>query len=224
MSKTFNIYCDESCHLENDHKPFMLLGSVSSAYNQIKRHTQRINDLKKKHNFYGEIKWANVSISKSHFYKELLDYFFDTDLRFRAIVVNKSKVDNSKFGQDFDTFYFKMYYQLLIHKKNSEYAYNVYLDVKDTQSAYKVRKLREILNIKYGVFRTVQNIRSHESTIMQMADFIMGAVSYNLNNNENKTEVKTQIIEKIKQHTNQGLLDTSKYNEKKVNLFFIELR
>ena len=36
MSKTFNIYCDESCHLENDHKPYMFLGSVSSAYNQTR--------------------------------------------------------------------------------------------------------------------------------------------------------------------------------------------
>lgn len=39
MQKTFNIYCDESCHLENDHKKFMLLDSVSSAYNQVKGHT-----------------------------------------------------------------------------------------------------------------------------------------------------------------------------------------
>lgn len=51
MNKTFNIYCDESCHLENDHKPFMFLGSVSSAYNQVKLHTERINELKQKHHF-----------------------------------------------------------------------------------------------------------------------------------------------------------------------------
>ena len=36
MSKTFNIYCDESCHIENDHKQFMFLGKVSAAYNQVK--------------------------------------------------------------------------------------------------------------------------------------------------------------------------------------------
>ncbi|MBE6250150.1 MAG: DUF3800 domain-containing protein, partial [Bacteroidales bacterium] len=27
MNKTFNIYCDESCHIENDHKKYMFLGS-----------------------------------------------------------------------------------------------------------------------------------------------------------------------------------------------------
>jgi hypothetical protein len=37
MKKTFNIYCDESCHIENDHKNYMLLGCVSSAYNQEKK-------------------------------------------------------------------------------------------------------------------------------------------------------------------------------------------
>ena len=25
MNKTFNIYCDESCHIENDHKKYMFL-------------------------------------------------------------------------------------------------------------------------------------------------------------------------------------------------------
>lgn len=47
MSKTFNIYCDESCHIEHDHKKFMFLGSVSSAYNQVKLHTEQIKQLKK---------------------------------------------------------------------------------------------------------------------------------------------------------------------------------
>ena len=28
MNKTYNIYCDESCHLENDGKRFMVLGAV----------------------------------------------------------------------------------------------------------------------------------------------------------------------------------------------------
>ena len=28
MSEIFNIYCDESCHLENDHFRFMVLGGL----------------------------------------------------------------------------------------------------------------------------------------------------------------------------------------------------
>lgn len=224
MNKTFNIYCDESCHLENDHKKYMLSGCVSVAHNQLKRHTERINAIKSKYNFFGEIKWTGVSSSKYQFYKDLLDYFFDTDIRFRAVVVDKSQIKNDEFGQDFDTFYYKMYYQMLIHRKNSEYSYNVYLDIKDTLSANKVNKLREILNTKYGVFRNVQNIHSKESIMMQLTDFLMGAVSYELNNDEKKVIAKKSIIEKIKQHSNQDLSVSSKYNEKKLNLFFIELK
>ncbi len=224
MSKTFNIYCDESCHIENDHKRYMLLGCVSSAYNQVKRHSQRIKDLKEKHHFYGEIKWSNVSNSQIKFYKDLIDYFFDTDLRFRAVVVDKTKLKNDEFDQDYDDFYYKMYYYLLNHKKNSLYNYNVYLDIKDTLSAYKVSKLKDILNIKFGVFRNVQNIRSHESLIMQLCDLIMGALSYNLNDNNKKVTAKMQLVEQIKNHAKQELNGTSNYEESKLNLFFIDLK
>ncbi|MBE7684593.1 DUF3800 domain-containing protein [Tenacibaculum piscium] len=222
MSKTFNIYCDESCHIENDHKKFMFLGSVSSAYNQVKLHTENINDLKKKHNFYAEIKWNKVSKSKLRFYLDLVDYFFATDLQFRTVGVEKSKINNEAFNQDYDDFYYKMYYYLLNHNLNSSYKYNVYLDIKDTLSAYKVNKLKDVLNAKFGVFRTVQNIRSHESIIMQMADFLMGAISYLHNDEQQKNNAKVQIIKKIQQHSDENLKKTN--YSKKMNLFFIELR
>lgn len=222
MSKTFNIYCDESCHIENDHKKYMFLGSVSSAYNQVKLHTENINDLKKKHNFYAEIKWSKVSKSKLRFYLDLVDYFFATDLQFRTVGVEKSKINNDAFNQDYDDFYYKMYYSLLNHNINSTFNYNVYLDIKDTLSAYKVNKLKDILNTKFGVFRNVQNIRSHESIIMQMADFLMGAISYLHNDEHQENKAKVQIIKKIQQHCNEDLSKTN--YSKKMNLFFIELR
>ena len=222
MDKTFNIYCDESCHLENDHKLFMFLGSISSAYNQVRLHTVQINELKKKHNFYAEIKWKKVSHSKLPFYSELIDYFFATDLKFRAVGVEKSKINNQNFAQTYDEFYYKMYYQLLNHKINSCYSYNVYLDIKDSLSACKVRKLREILNIKYGVFRNAQNIRSHESVLMQLSDFLMGAISYYKNDAEKNNQAKVLLTDRIIKKS--GLdLDRTNYSEK-LNLFFIELK
>jgi hypothetical protein len=222
MNKTFNIYCDESCHLENDHKKYMFLGSTSVAYNQVKLHTDYINNLKKKHHFYAEIKWSTVSKSKLRFYLELVDYFFATDLKFRTVGIEKSKINNETFNQSFDDFYYKMYYFLLNHNINSLYTYNVYLDIKDTLSAYKVNKLKEVLNTKFGVFRNVQNIRSHESIMMQLSDFMMGAISYLHNNEEKKNSAKKQIIDKIQQHCNENLQQTNYSN--KFNLFFIELQ
>lgn len=224
MHKTFNIYSDESCHLEHDGKEYMVIGYVSSAYNQVKRHAERINNLKEKHHFYAEIKWSKVSDSQHQFYRELINYFFDTDLKFRAIVVNKCKIDTEKHGGDFDTFYYKMYYQLLNHNLNSQYSYNVYLDIKDTLSNRKVNKLKEILNIKYGVFNKVQHIRSHETVLLQLADVLIGAISYNLNDEEKKSTAKVELIERIKQHSKQSLDKSSFMKEEKMNLFFIELK
>lgn len=33
--KTFNLYCDESCHLENDQQSFMLIAYTGSAWNYV---------------------------------------------------------------------------------------------------------------------------------------------------------------------------------------------
>lgn len=222
MSKTFNIYCDESCHIEHDHKPFMFLGKVSSAYNQVKLHTENIKEIKLKHHFYAEIKWTSVSKSKLRFYEELIDYFFSTDLQFRAIGVEKSKINNGAFNQSYDDFYYKMYYYLLNHNLNSLYNYNVYLDIKDTLSAFKVNKLKDILNTKFGVFRNIQNIRSHESLLLQLTDLIMGAISYYHNDTQKANPAKMKLIAKIKHHSGSSLEKTN-YSDK-LNLFFIELR
>ena len=222
MNKTFNIYCDESCHIENDHKKYMFLGSTSVAYNQVKLHTEKINELKRKHHFYAEIKWNTVSKSKIRLYLDLVDYFFATDLQFRTVGIEKSKINNDAFKQTYDDFYYKMYYYLLNHNINSLYNYNVYLDIKDTLSAYKVNKLKDVLNTKFGVFRNVQNIRSHESAIMQVTDFMMGAISYLHNVELKQNTAKIQVIDKIKHHCNDALIKTN-YSDK-LNLFFIELR
>ncbi|MCQ2201082.1 MAG: DUF3800 domain-containing protein [Bacteroidales bacterium] len=221
-NKTFNIYCDESCHIEHDHKKYMFLGSISCAYPQVKRHVMRIKAFKKKHNFYAEIKWSNVSMSKLKFYIDLIDYFFDTDLRFRVVGVDKSRIKCDA-GNTYDDFYYKMYYQLLNHKISNTNNYNVYLDIKDSLSACKVRKLKEILNVKYSAFRNVQNIRSEESLLLQLTDLIMGAIAYNANMEDKQNDAKVQIINRIKKHADTIDLCKTNYSEK-LNLFYIELQ
>ncbi len=219
MSKTFNFYCDENCHLENDGMPYMMIAYVSSAYNQVKLHQENIKAIRDKHQCYGEIKWTKVSRSKAQFYLEVVEYFFSSDLQFRAIVVDKSKVTTD----DFDDFYYKMYYQLLYHKVSMDYNYNVYLDIKDTLSAWKVKRLKEILNLSYSSIRTVQNIRSHESTLMQLTDLLMGAISYHLRGG-GQVIAKNNIVEKIKAHSGRPLDRSTPKNSEKFNLFFIDLQ
>jgi hypothetical protein len=57
---------------------------------------------------------------------------------------------------------------------------------------------------------------------MQLADFIMGAISYQHNNPEKKNVAKVKIINRIMQHSGENLMRTNYSN--KLNLFFIELQ
>ena len=221
--KTFNFYCDESCHLENDHLPFMLIGYVSSAYNQVKLHTEKIKQLKKEYHIPYELKWNHLSKSAMELYKDLIDYFFATDLQYRAIVIDKSKLKHTQFRQTHDDFYYKMYYQLIQKKLSPEYNYNIYLDIKDTRSAQKVNGLKEYLNSHFVSVRHLQNIRSHESELMQLTDIITGALSYYLRK-ENKVISKNKIVDRIAQHAGQVLNQSTARSEQKFNLFFIDLK
>ncbi len=222
-TKTFNMYCDESTHIASDGFPYMIIGYVSSAWNQVKIHSRYIKNLRKELKFKGEIKWKKLSESNYPFYNELIDYFFASDLNFRAVIVAKDQIDNSRPGFSYNDFYYKMYYQLLHHKINMEHTYNVYLDIKDTCSTSKIRKLREILNIEYGNIRNLQSIHSYESYLMQLSDVIMGAINYNLRA-ETKVIAKIKLIDTIKRHSRLSLNSTTSINAQKINLFFIELK
>ena len=221
--KTFNFYCDESCHLENDNFPYMLIGYVSSAYNQVKLHTEKIKQLKKEYHIPYELKWNHLSKSAMELYKKLIDYFFDTDLQYRAIVIDKNQLKHQQFQQTHNDFYYKMYYQLIQKKLSPEYNYNIYLDIKDTRSAQKVNGLKDYLNNNFVSIRNLQNIRSYESELMQLADIMTGALSYYLRK-ENKVIAKNKIVDRIAQHAGQALNQSSPRSEQKFNLFFIDLK
>ena len=218
--KTFNFYCDESCHLENDQQQFMLIGYVSCAYNQIKLHTSYIKNIKKKYGILSEIKWISLSKSGYPLYNDLIEYFFATDLQYRAIVIEKSKMKHEEFNQSHDDFYYKMYFQLLNKRITQENNYNIYLDIKDSRSAKKVSGLREYLNRHFIAVRTLQSIRSHESELMQLTDIITGALSYHLRG-LNKVIAKNRLIEKIQLHSIVPLTKLTNFENHNYNLFFI---
>jgi len=221
-NKTFNFYCDESTHLQNDGELFMIISYVSSAYNQIEQHKDYIKLLRAKHKIKGEIKWNSVSSSQYPFFADVVDYFFSTDLNFRAIIVEKDQINENRPGFHYDDFYFKMYYQLIHHKINMSYNYNIYLDVKDTISNEKLATLKDILKWNASI-RSFQFIRSYESPLMQMADLLMGAINYKLRG-LNKVKAKIKLIKKIEESSKLPLTNTTPKNKDKFNLFFIDLK
>lgn len=225
--KTFNIYCDESTHLEHDGHPYMIYGYVSIAYNQIKMAKEQIKAIKEKYGYTDELKWTHIHEKTYMMYHEIVDYFFMNDIQFRAVIVDKSQIDNTRPEYSYDDFYFKMYFQLLHNEIDLANTYNLYFDIKDTCSERKLQKLRRILQYNASV-RHCQFIRSHESVFMQIADILMGAINYNLRieagDIEGKVIAKRKIVEKIKAHTNISLKRSTSMSAHKFNLFFINLK
>ena len=118
MSRTYNIYCDESCHLENDQQKVMVLGAVWCPLGKSREIADRIRDIKGRNKVSKkfEVKWTKVSESKVQLYVDLVDYFFDDDdLHFRALLVpDKTLLKHQDFqGQSHDDWYYKMYFSML---------------------------------------------------------------------------------------------------------------
>ena len=227
MSKTFNLYCDESTHLIHDGHPYMLLSYISIAYPQIRLAKEEIKAIKRKFNYTEELKWTNVHSATYKVYAELVDWFFMNDLEFRAVVVDKSQIDEKRADYSFNDFYFRMYFQLLHTKVDFQNRYNVFLDIKDTCSGEKLEKMKKIMSYNSSI-GTLQFIPSRESVFIQLADVLMGAINYNLRIQKGDVKgnviAKLKLIEKIKRHSNISLNTTTPLSRNKVNLFFITLK
>jgi hypothetical protein len=223
-----NIYCDESCHLENDHQDIMVLGGVWLKQSDVKHISQKIRLLKEEFEMprHREIKWTKISPAKLDFYKALIDLFFDEDaLYFRGLIaLNKQDLCHDQFfGQSHDTWYYKMYFSMLKQILNKNNFYNIYLDIKDTRGTPRIKKLHDVLsNNMYdfdrNIIKKIQLIRSEESEIIQLADILIGALSY-LNRKLNTSTAKKQIIDHIKQRSGLSLEKNTLLQEKKFNLF-----
>ncbi len=122
-----------------------------------------------------------------------------------------------------DTFDYKMYFSMLKVILNPEYAHNIFIDIKDTKSREKVHKLEKVLrNDKYDyskeIIKKVQQVRSHEIELVQLADLFTGAVSY-INRGLNTSEAKMELIEHIRHRSRYSLLKSTLIKEKKFNIF-----
>lgn len=205
MAKTYNIYCDESTHLPHDGQPYVVYSYVSIAYNQIKHANAYIKMLIHKHHYEGEMKWIHVNEATYPLYKELVEYFFMTDMNFRAVVMDKRKLPEDV---SYDELYVKLYYHLLHHKMHMDNTYNIYIDIKDTRSQGKLHQLRESLRWN-STIRNCQFMRSVESSFMQIADVLMGALNYKLRVDAGEQEVrdnaKWKLVNLVSSHVDMSL-------------------
>ncbi len=226
MTAAYNIYCDESCHLENDGKPIMVLGALWCPIDRARGIAEAIREIKKRHGLNSslELKWGKVSPFKKALYIELVNYFLDEPaLNFRGLIAEKTGLQHAQHAQDHDTWYYKMYFLLLRHLLRKENQYRIYLDIKDTKSAAKLEKLKEVLSNNMWDFNQVaierlQSVRSSEVEQIQLCDLLVGAVSY-ASRRLSTSAPKLELVELLRQRTGTTLESTTLYRTAKFNLF-----
>jgi hypothetical protein len=122
-----------------------------------------------------------------------------------------------------------MYFSLLREILSPDRQYEIYLDIKDTRSRRKIAKLREVLCYdKYDftseMIVNLQNIRSHESQLIQIADFLVGAVSYKHRyivraQSAPISQAKSRLITIIEHSIKADLGKSTSRHADKINLF-----
>lgn len=188
----YNLFVDESCHLEHDRIPVMCIGYIKVPHLAYKELYSIFEKIKEKHKTLGEIKWNKFSKSRLPLYKNLVDFFFETPLEFRCVLIKyKDRLNNEDYNQgSHDNFYYNMTYFLL--KPNPiGLEYRIFIDIKDTKGKQKLKKITEVFdNFHKGEspFVHFQHLRSHENIFFQLADLFIGAITY-------KTRVESKEFE-----------------------------
>lgn len=227
----YNVYCDESCHLASNKSNYMLIGAVYCPKNKVKKVNEYIRHIKENYNFSDriELKWNKVDKKTEKLYLDVINYFFNNDdLKFRVIKIDKTKLNHKKYNQTENDFYHKVYYDMLKYIIIPGNSYNIYPDIKDTNSYYYLQVMLEHLRKKMSdtnkkTIRKVQPIRSYESSILQINDILMGALSYYYRKLSGNT-VKQNIVNEIKKIYQNNLDITSYYSNTKFNILIWKSR
>jgi len=173
-----------------------------------------------------EVKWTGVSPAKFDFYRHWLDYFFDDDdLTFRALIIpDKSALDHGKYALSHDDWYWKMYFDMIKAVLSEEKRYRIFLDIKDTLGGKRVHSLHEVLsNSLYDfnreIITSVQLVHSHEIEQMQLADLLIGILSYKARG-LSSSQAKLSLVERFHERSKLTLERSTLLSARKVNLLF----
>ena len=220
----YNIYCDESCHLKSNNSKYMLIGAIYCPKIKVREINNYIKKLKENYNLSNniELKWNKIDKKTENLYLDIIDYFFNNnDLKFRVMVIDKERLNHKKYNQTENDFYHKAYYEMLKYIINRNNSYNIYPDIKDTNSYYYHQVMLNYLKIKIldtnnEIIKKVQPIKSYEAPILQINDILIGALSYSYRKLSDN-DAKLNIIKKIDSLYPDNLDETS-YSEK-FNIF-----
>lgn len=227
-----NVYIDESRHNNDNDGGYMLLGAIWLDREQLAVLNDAIRLIKKKHDIpiHREVKWTKVSAAKLDYYKEIIQLFLNLDqVNYRAVIIDKSKLDYESHAKTRESFYYTMQYILVRNIAEKRLGdIRLFLDYKDAWSGKYSHELAEYLNNTGSLHHkslTAQPLRSHEVIGLQIADLITGAVMYaNKSSVDQKSEAKMELTRLIEKSVEQKLTESTPYGVEKFNLLFWEPR
>jgi hypothetical protein len=225
----FDVYCDES-HPDafTSHNPrgdYLVIGSLWLPTADRAKHKAALHALREQHKIGPEFKWSKLSRSRLPFYAAVVEWFFAQGdaVRFRAIAVDRRKLDLLKFHEnDAELGFYKFYYQLLQTWILDYNRYALFCDWKSNRKADRLRVLKQCLsrsNLSAEVAE-LQPVPSEESVLIQCVDVLTGAVAARINRTLRPGSTKSALVETLERYLGHVIGHTSK-GEQKFNVFNI---
>ena len=205
--KIYSIFCDESCYLQFDNSDIMCIGAIIVPDADLCAYKYELKRIKRKYGILHELKWNTVSRTHLAMYDEILRLFFASSMVFRSVLIkNKTNIRAHSLGRDeYNMFYYSVVERLIRfsirHNSNNVNSYRIFLDLKDNNGKIKLATIQSELVSMIGTtdeIQSLQNIRSHESQFIQLADIIIGAITYRARGLDG-SEAKSHIVKLIEE-------------------------
>lgn len=204
----FNVFCDESWHTTRSGGISVTVGALICPLPDVRSLSESVRSIKTEHGFKPdfEVKWTKISPAKADFYTDLVDLFLYHDgLRFFGAIMESETGSRTDSRTSRERIHEELGRRLLDSVLRGPHRYRVYLDVRDTRGGTRLRRLRETVPTgPAGVDRPhverIQQVRSHESEVMQIAHLLTGALAYanrGLGSNAGKTTVVARLREQL---------------------------
>lgn len=227
-SKTsYSIFCDESCHLQFDGNDIMCIGAIVVPENHIEYYKSLLKHIKNKYGIFHELKWNTVSHTHIAMYDEIIKLFFESPMAFRSVLIkNKSNIHAHTLDRDeYNRFYYSTIERLIRftirHNGNGLDTYRIFLDLKDSHGKIKLASIcDELFNMIGNATQiiTLQNIRSYESQFIQLADIIIGAITYRARGLDG-SEAKLHIVDTIEKLSGYRLDEGTEPGDDKFSIY-----
>lgn len=232
------IFADES----NLNSKFMLIGGIWVDEITYKVVIERCNTFKESIGWTSDAKfnWKNVSKLTLPKYKNFIDIFFEFNLKFNTIIIDKSEINLRKnYENDAELGFYKFYYLLLWHNsvRKQEVEYWIYLDRRNNKKETRLDDLKKHLqrdkaNLINNIWeeekglniKLLEPVNSKYYNLIQFTDILLGAFGFYYNQrhiNKNVSQVKYELAQYIatKIGRNNLCFSTFKKGYKNLNIW-----